>query len=61
MNVKAFAVFVDTFVSAKFMGRCVVVMDNLPAANLAVIEPLIQTETAPLSSIYYPILRTLIL
>ena len=42
------------------MGRCVVVMDNLPAHKLAVIEHLIQTETAPLSSIYYPILRTLI-
>jgi hypothetical protein len=35
-------------------------MDNLPAHKLAVIEHLIQTETAPLSSIYYPILRTLI-
>ena len=60
MDGKAFSVFVELFLVPYLAKGAVVVRDNLPAHKLAVIEPLIQTETAPVSSIYHPILRTLI-
>ena len=60
MDRQAFSVFFEHFLVPYLWEGAVVVMDNLPAHKLAVIEPLIQTETAPVSSIYHPILRTLI-
>ncbi|MEG4205622.1 transposase [Microcoleus sp. Pol7_A1] len=60
MDGKAFSVFIEHFLVPNLWKGAVVVMDNLPAHKLAGIEPLTETETAPLSSIYHPILRTLI-
>jgi putative transposase len=60
MDGKEFPVFVEHFLVPNLWEGAVVVMDNLPTHKLAVIEPLIQTETAPVFSIYHPILRTLI-
>ena len=39
---KAFSVFVEDFLVPNLWDGAVVVMDNLPAHKLAVIEPLIQ-------------------
>ena len=53
MDGKAFYVFIEHFLLPNLWKGAVVVMDNLPAHKLAAIEPLIETETAPLSSIYH--------
>jgi len=60
MDGKTFAVFIEHFLVPNLWKGAVVVMDNLPARKLAAIEPLIQRKTAPVSSIYHPILRSLI-
>ena len=43
MDGKAFSVFVEQFLVPNLWKGAVVVMDNLPAHKLAVIEPLIQS------------------
>jgi hypothetical protein len=58
MDGKAFSVLIEHFLVPNLWKGAVVVMDNIPAHKLAAIEPLIETEMAPLSSIYHPILRT---
>ena len=60
MDGKAFSVFIEHFLVPNLWDGAVVVMDNLPAHKVAAVKPLIETETAPLSSIYHRILRTLI-
>ena len=46
MDSKAFPVFVEHFLVPNFWKGAVVVMDNLPAHKLKVIEPLIQSVGA---------------
>jgi len=60
MDNQAFSVFIKHFLVPNIWDGAVVVMDHLPAHKRVAVKPLIETETAPLSSIYHPILRTLI-
>jgi len=53
MDSQAFAVFVEQCLVPNLWKGAVVVMDNLPAHKLAVIEPLIQAAGASILKLYH--------
>jgi transposase len=53
MDSQAFAVFVEQCLVPNLWKGAVVVMDNLPAHKLAVIEPLIQAAGASILNLYH--------
>ena len=60
MDGKAFSVFVEHFLVPNLWKGAVVVMDNLPAHSSGGDWTLDSIGWLSVSSIYYPILRTLI-